>query len=188
MQLRLLLYGRAASERYKRFTLTKRSGGKRIILAPAPDLKLVQRKLATQLADIYPLRDVVYGFATGRSIVGNAGRHLLRRHVLNVDLSDFFPTINYGRVRGLFISLGAGRDAATTLAHICCHEDALPQGAPTSPILSNMICAKMDRELLALAKQHHCVYTRYADDLTFSKKTGVFPIELNRISWIQIQA
>ena len=177
----MLLYGRAASDRYKRFTIAKRSGGRRTILAPAFDLKLVQRKLATQLADIYPLRDVVYGFATGRSIVGNARRHLLCRHVLNVDLSNFFPTINYGRVRGLFISLGAGRDAATTLAQICCHEKSLPQGAPTSPILSNMICAKMDRELLALAKQHHCVYTRYADDLTFSKKTGVFPIELARI-------
>ena len=180
-QLRLLLYGRPVAQRYKRFTLAKRRGGRRAILAPPPDLKFLQRKLATELVKLYPLRDVVYGFAAGRSIIDNAKRHLRRRHVLNVDLSDFFPTISYARVQGLFISLGASRDAATTLAHICCHENALPQGAPTSPILSNMICAMMDRELLAFAKQYHCSYTRYVDDLTFSKKTGAFPLELARL-------
>jgi hypothetical protein len=86
----------------------------------------------------------------------------------------------FGRVRGLFIHLKASPAAATVLAQICCHKDALPQGAPTSPVVSNMICARMDRELLKLAKEHHCCYTRYADDLAFSKKGGAFPLELAR--------
>lgn len=180
-QILYLLYGRPASQRYKRFTIPKRRGGRRTILAPCDDLKHLQRKLASKLAELSSPRRVAYGFVKGRNIVDNASRHLRCRYVLNVDLSDFFPTITFRRVRGLFISLGASDDASTVLGQICCHNDALPQGAPTSPILSNMICAKLDRELLSLAKQHHCTYTRYADDLTFSKKTGSFPVELARL-------
>jgi RNA-directed DNA polymerase len=179
-QLKFLLYARAESLRYTEFTLAKRRGGKRIIRAPRDDLKILQRKLADVLAQAYPPRDVAYAFVQGRSIADNADRHLRRRHVLNVDLKDFFPTINFGRVRGLFMHLKASSAAATVLAHICCHKDALPQGAPTSPIVSNMICGRMDRELLILAKNYHCAYTRYADDLTFSKKSGAFPPELAR--------
>jgi retron-type reverse transcriptase len=179
-QFRFLLYARAESQRYTEFTIAKRRGGTRTILAPRDDLKLLQRKLAAVLAQSYRTRDVAYAFVEGRGIVDNADRHLRRRHVLNVDLKDFFPTINYGRVRGLFIRLKASPAAATVLAHICCHKDALPQGAPTSPVVSNMICARMDRELLSLAKEYHCAYTRYADDLTFSKKSGAFPPELAR--------
>ena len=179
-QLRFLLYARAESRRYTEFTVAKRRGGTRTILAPRDDLKILQRKLAEVLAQAYHPRDVAYAFIEGRGIADNADRHLRRRHVLNVDLKDFFPTINFGRVRGLFIRLKASPAAATVLAHICCHKDALPQGAPTSPVVSNMICGRMDRELLALAKKQHCAYTRYADDLTFSKKSGAFPPELAR--------
>lgn len=180
-QLRLLLRGRPSERRYLRFTLAKRRGGKRTIWAPQRDLKLLQRKLAAELVQRYPRRQVVYGFTEKRSIIDNAKRHLRCRYVLNVDLEDFFPSINYGRVHGLFLSLGAGWQAATILAQICCHDNALPQGAPTSPIVSNMICVKLDRELLDLAKRHGCVYTRYADDMTFSKKKGTFPPDLARL-------
>jgi RNA-directed DNA polymerase len=180
-QLQFLLYGRRAHQRYKQFTIAKRGGGTRIILAPRSDLKVLQRELATRLADAYTIREPVYGFVRGRCIADNAGIHLGRRHVLNVDLKDFFPSINYGRVRGLFIALKASPQAATVLAHICCHDNLLPQGSPASPIVSNMICARMDRELLALAKKHYCRYTRYADDLTFSRKNGAFPAELARL-------
>lgn len=73
---------------------------------------------------------------------------------------------------------GAIPDVATVLAQICCHENSLPQGAPTSPVISNMICSRMDGQLQRLASDHSCFYTRYADDMTFSKRKGAFPPEL----------
>jgi RNA-directed DNA polymerase len=179
-QLKYLLHGRAATQRYTEFTIAKRRGGERTILAPRDDLKILQRKLSEQLARMYVPRDVAYAFVEGRNIRDNAEQHVRCRHVLNVDLKDFFPSVNFGRVRGLFMSLGATPGAATILAQICCHHNVLPQGAPTSPVVSNMICARMDRELLALAKKYHCRYTRYADDLTFSRRGGTFPVELAR--------
>jgi RNA-directed DNA polymerase len=177
-QLRFLLHARAEFLRYTEFKIKKRRGGKRTILAPRDDLKILQRKLAEQLTEVYRPRQVVHGFVEGRSIAHNADQHVCCRFVLNVDLKNFFPTINFGRVRGLFLALNASSNAATILAQICCHKGALPQGAPTSPIVSNMICARMDRQLLELASKHKCRYTRYADDLTFSRKRGNFPPEL----------
>lgn len=174
-QLKFLLYGRPEARRYVEFTIPKRRGGLRTILAPRRDLKILQRKLALQLAEVYRPREATYGFVEGRSIGGNADQHVRCRHVLNVDLKDFFPNINFGRVRGLFISLDASPTAATTLAQICCHDGALPQGSPASPIVSNMICRRMDGQLLDLAKQHHCRYSRYVDDMTFSRTRGAFP-------------
>src|SRR5262249_12660213 len=104
-QLWILLRARPPSQRYTQFTITKRRGGTRTILAPRNDLKILQRKLASQLTEVYRPRRVVYGFVAGRGITGNADRHLCHRHVLNVDLKDFFPSINFGRVYGLFQSL-----------------------------------------------------------------------------------
>ena len=177
-QIKFLLYGRLEAQRYTEFTITKRRGGTRTILAPGQDLKILQHKLAIRLAEVYRPREVTYGFVEGRSIGDNADQHLRCRHVLNVDLKDFFPSINFGRVRGLFIWLDAEPGAATVLAQICCHKGALPQGSPASPIVSNMICLRMDRQLLKLAKRHHCRYSRYADDLSFSRRSGAFPPEL----------
>ncbi len=103
-----------------------------------------------------------------------------KKYVLNVDLKDFFPQINFGRVRGLFMAppYKLPPTVATVLAQICCHENQLPQGAPSSPIISNMICAKMDSEFQRLAKDNRCVYSRYADDLTFSTSVPDFPPDL----------
>jgi RNA-directed DNA polymerase len=177
-QLAFLLHGRAEDQRYAEFLLPKRRDGFRTILAPREDLKRLQRTLAAHLAQICRRRNSVHGFLRGRSIVTNAKKHVRRRFVLNVDLKDFFPSINFGRVRGLFIKLGVSPQGATVLAQVCCHNGTLPQGAPTSPIVSNMICAKLDRQLGELAKAHQCVYTRYADDLTFSRRKAEFPVEL----------
>lgn len=152
-----------------------------MILAPKEDLKILQIKLAKQLDLHYQPRNVVFGFVEDRSIVGNAERHVACRYVMNVDLKDFFPSINFGRVRGLFLAMGAAKEAATVLAQVCCHQGQLPQGAPTSPVISNMICRKMDRLLADLAKAHNCRYSRYADDLTFSMKRGAFPSEIGYI-------
>ena len=93
--------------------------------------------------------------------------------MLRVDLEDFFPTIHFGRVRGVLeappFSLGAR--VSMLLAHLCCRSGVLPQGAPTSPVMSNLVCRKLDGQLMELARRHQCFYTRYADDLVFSGRS-----------------
>ena len=119
----------------------------------------------------------------------NAELHKAKRFVLNVDLEEFFPSINFGRVRGLFMAqpYNLAPGPATVLAQIICHNNQLPQGAPTSPILSNMICTKLDGDLLKLAVSLRCTYTRYADDITFSTTRPTFPSQLARHSggWVR---
>jgi RNA-directed DNA polymerase len=179
-QLRFLLYGRPEPLRYTTFTISKRRGGQRVIKAPKCELKAIQRRLADYLQDRVGLRQPAQGFVRKRSIVTNAQLHVHHRAVFNIDLKDFFPTINFGRVRGLFMAdpFKASPDVATILAQICCHEGSLPQGAPTSPVVSNLICWRLDAQLQRLARNHDCVYTRYADDITFSKRKGEFPEQL----------
>ena len=174
------IYRIPASKRYKTFSLQKRSGGLRDISAPATALKILQSKLNTILQTVYKPRPCVHGFTIGRSILSNAAEHKGRRYVFNVDLQDFFPSINFGRVRGMFMGkpYNIPSDAATVLAQVCCHENELPQGAPTSPIVANMTCAKLDGELQRLAGKCRCTYTRYADDLTFSTDMPRFPSDL----------
>lgn len=175
-----LLYGRNGVGLYRTFDIPKKSGGTRLILAPCPELKRIQQELCEVLHAVYAPRASVHGFVRGRSIVTNASRHLKRRYVLNLDIQDFYPSVNFGRVRGMFLAppYAIGASAATILAQICCHNDQLPQGAPTSPIISNMICSKMDSQLLRLAQKHRCYYTRYADDMTFSTSMNAFPESL----------
>jgi retron-type reverse transcriptase len=179
-QLRYLLYARQEMGRYTMFTISKRRGGKRTIKAPKEELKAIQRRLGDFLQDKVEFRQPAHGFVRERSIATNAALHVHHRAVFNLDLKDFFPTINFGRVRGLFMAdpFKASPAVATILAQICCHEGSLPQGAPTSPVISNMICSRLDAQLQRLAKNLGCVYTRYADDLTFSKRKGAFPKEL----------
>ena len=124
------------------------------------------------------LRPCVTGFVKGRDIKRNAAIHVGQRHVLNVDLKDFFGTINYGRVYGLLKSkpYNVAPKVAAAIAKACILDNALPQGAPTSPILSNLICAKMDAELSRYASAQKCSYSRYADDLTFSSNRQSMPL------------
>jgi RNA-directed DNA polymerase len=164
------------STNYKIFGLRKRSGGIRVIATPVSPLKIIQAKLNQVLHAVYRSRGPVHGFVRGRSIVSNAGQHLDKRLVLNFDLENFFPSINFGRVLGLFESKPyfVPHSAAVALAKICCHEGALPIGAPTSPIVANMICAQMDSQLKSLARECGCRYTRYADDISISTRFGRF--------------
>jgi RNA-directed DNA polymerase len=170
------------SAKYTNFNVAKKSGGQRIISAPATALKILQRKLNQVLTTVYEPKPSVHGFTTDRSVVSNAKIHAGAKFLLNVDLKDFFPSINFGRVRGLFMAkpYGLNADVATLLAQLAC-DGSLPQGAPTSPVISNMICAKMDAELQRLAQRFHCRYTRYADDLSFSTFTNSFPKALARL-------
>ncbi len=169
--------------RYKTFEIRKKSGGIRQISTPITALKILQRKLNQVLKAVYEPKASVHGFVTGRNIVTNAQTHVKKRYVLNIDLKDFFPSINFGRVRGMFMATpyGLHPNVATVLAQICCYKNQLPQGAPTSPIITNMICAKMDSQLRRLAKDCKATYTRYADDITFSTTLPHFPRELGYI-------
>ena len=172
------------NKRYKRFEIARRSGGDpREINAPIKPIKDMQRTLAQHIAQIYRPRDHVHGFVEGRSILSNSSRHRRKTWVLRVDLWKFFDEINFGRVRGVFLKppFDYSEEVATTLAQLCCHHNALPQGAPTSPIVSNLVCRKLDSELADLARKERCHVTRYADDITISTDRTVFPASV--ASW-----
>lgn len=183
-QLNFHLYVLPPQKRYKVFEVAKKSGGVRQILAPVSPLKIIQKKLKQVLESVYQPKPSVHGFISERSIVTNARLHKKRRYVLNIDLKDFFPSIHFGRVRGMFMGnpYHLNSQVATVLAQVCCYNAMLPQGAPTSPIISNMICARLDAKLQQLAKQHQCIYSRYADDITFSTNRSKFPSALAYLS------
>ncbi|MDB5596854.1 MAG: hypothetical protein JWM36_3815 [Hyphomicrobiales bacterium] len=117
---------------------------------------------------LYRPRQPVHGFVPKRSVKSNAEAHRRRRFIVNLDLQDFFPGITERRVAGLLRALGIDRRVSEIVAFLCCHMGRLPQGAPTSPVLSNMICYRLDTDLLLVAKSGRAIYTRYADDITFS--------------------
>ena len=187
--LAYILYKMPAAEKYTSFEIRKRGGGMRQIKAPALPLRLLQRRLANVLYSCLDeieksgkgRRSLAHGFERKRSIVTNASLHKRRRYVLNLDLEDFFPSFNFGRVRGFFIKdkyFALNEKIATLIAQIACHDNELPQGSPCSPIISNLIGHLLDVRLARLAKTHKCTYSRYADDITFSTNRKEFPPEL----------
>ncbi|MCJ7508931.1 MAG: reverse transcriptase family protein [candidate division Zixibacteria bacterium] len=183
-RLNYYLYVSPRATRYKTFEIRKASGGTREISAPATALKIIQQKLNQVLQCVYKRRPPVYSFIHDYNIVKNARNHLRRQYVFNIDLKDFFPSITFPRIRGLFMAkpYTLNQVVATILAQICCFDSKLPQGAPTSPIVSNMICSKLDNELQRLARKYNCRYTRYADDITFSTQERAFPSALAAIT------
>ncbi len=162
---------------YRDFAIPKGKGKVRIINAPDDRLKMLQRYIAELLKQIYSPRNPVHGFVDDRSVRTNAAAHLRSKFAVNLDIENFFVAISENRIAGLLTALGVNEAAAQIVARICCNRGHLPQGAPSSPILSNMICFRLDKDLLAIAKASRCIYTRYADDITFSSyqpPTGLF--------------
>jgi hypothetical protein len=153
---------------YGRFSIPKRRGGVRHIDAPSDRLKALQRLVLQRLLSPLKVAPQVTGFVPGRSIVDNARPHVGQAVVINLDLADFFSTITADRVEAGWRALGWNADAATILTRICTHQGRLPQGAPTSPALSNLVCRRLDARLGGLARALGGRYTRYADDLTIS--------------------
>ena len=163
---------------YTSFYINKKQGGKRKILAPCFDLCKIQKDLNIIINNNYTFNEeVVHGFLKGKSIKSNAIIHKDSNYILNIDLKNFFDTIHFGRVRGMFMNspFSFSNYIATNLAKVVCYEKKLPQGAPTSPTISNIICYRMDRELKHICKKYNCEYTRYADDITISTKMLYFP-------------
>ena len=177
-QLTGLLYGIGIDKCYSSFEIPKKNGGKRLINAPNKSLKYVQRKLSKLLLkrlDDYnrengSKQNIAHAYFKGKGIKTNAFPHRNKRFILNIDLDDFFGTIHFGRVQGFFQKNAYFKlpEIATILAQLTCYEGKLPQGAPTSPVISNLICQILDYKILDLCKRYKLTYTRYADDLTFS--------------------
>ncbi|MDX9799212.1 MAG: reverse transcriptase domain-containing protein [Bacteroidales bacterium] len=179
------------SARYTSMTLKKKCGEDRNIYIPEASLKIVQKRLYRLLLNVYTAKQSTFGFVPGKNIVQNARRHERKKNILNIDIKDFFPSINFGRVRGLLIAkpYELQPNIATIVSQICCFNNQLPQGAPTSPIISNMICSKLDHDLISLARSNKCTYTRYADDITFSTNLYTMPEDIlkdNNISGLEL--
>ncbi len=201
-QLRFLSYNRKVSKvsHYKRFYMPKKSGGQRLISAPMPRLKAAQYWVLTNILYKIPTHDAACGFKPETSILTNAIPHQNQDLVINLDFKDFFPTITFRRVKGVFINLGYSEHIATILAAICTEPDVdeveldgttyytakgerhLPQGAPTSPAITNILCYKLDARLAGTAKALGFKYTRYADDLSFST-SGDTTENLKKLLW-----
>lgn len=190
--LSYILYIKDKDTKYHQFSIPKRSGGLRLIKAPEADLKILQKRLSVLLQDcideINHDREInnalSHGFRRHHSIITNAKRHRNRRYVFNIDLEDFFGSINFGRVRGFFIKNNGfklNKNVSTILSQIICHDNALPQGSPCSPVVSNLIGHILDIRLVSLAYSTGCTYSRYADDITFSCNTKDFPKKIANI-------
>ena len=187
-ELRRLCYQREAStySHYTRFEIPKRSGGMRAIWAPLPTLKQAQHWILHEILERLVVHGAAHGFLSGRSIATNAAEHSNSQLLVKLDIENFFPSISWKRVKGVFRKAGYPEQIATLLALLCTEapreivqdngktyyvalaERCLPQGAPTSPALTNALCLRLDRRITGFADKTGWRYTRYADDLTFS--------------------
>lgn len=187
-ELRWLSFHRDVTEHshYHIWTIPKRDGSKRTITAPKPELKEAQRWLLQNVYEKLPVHHAAHGFLAARSIVSNAEKHAGADVIVKIDVKDFFPTITFRRVKGLLRKGGLHESVATVCALLATEPPretvtfrgrtlfvakgprSLPQGAPTSPAITNAICVRLDRRLAGLGRQLGFTYTRYADDLTFS--------------------
>lgn len=187
---------KSGSKRYKTFTIKKKSGKNRVISAPAKGLKLIQQCLNEIFQTFYEPNENACGFIPQRNITDGARQHVKMPYVLNIDLKDFFDTITFPRIKKVlslppFNLSGEREQLGYIITSLCCnpkkvttidvegkeiHEsrNCLPQGAPTSPILTNIVCRSLDRHVAGLARRFHARYTRYADDITFSCHYNIF--------------
>ncbi|MFZ1790710.1 MAG: reverse transcriptase family protein [Saprospiraceae bacterium] len=178
-------------KRYYTFTIKKKSGSDRIINSPTKGLKSILRSLNFVLQCIYEPHEAATGFVLEKSIADNAKKHVGRNFVLNIDLKDFFHSFDRNRVKMAFMyepfNLNGDREPlAFLLASLCTHpfeidgevKTVLPQGSPTSPTLTNILCKKLDRRLNGLANRFNATYTRYADDITFSSQHNIYTDEI----------
>lgn len=153
--------------------IPKKTGGYRILMIPAMRLRIIQRWILDNILYNIPISDYSMGFSPNRSIVTNAGNHVGQDCIINMDLKDFFPSITQEQVFRIFYYYGYTISVSYMLSRLCTVDGKLPQGAPTSPYLSNIVCLKLDKRLSLLANRFEAKYTRYADDLTFSGGYGI---------------
>ncbi|MBI2722796.1 MAG: RNA-directed DNA polymerase [Bacteroidetes bacterium] len=169
---------------YRHYTIPKKKGGMREIYAPANSLKKIQRRLNYFLQAYYLCikPKEVHGFVVNPAylgkkcnIVANARLHIGKSHVLNIDVKDFFPSISAKQVKGIFSShlFNFNDQISNALTLLTTFEGRLPAGAPTSPVISNFVCTKLDSDLIEFCSLNSLSYSRYADDLTFSSNNVI---------------
>jgi len=176
-------YPISSTSHYCRFQISKKTGETRTISAPVPELKAAQKWILKYILENIEIHDAAHGFCRDRSIITNARPHVGRSVIVKLDLQNFFQSILYKRVKELFCSFGYSETTATIFSLICTVTETninnritsqdiekrhLPQGSPTSPAISNLVCDRLDKCLTKLASNLGFCYTRYADDLTFS--------------------
>jgi hypothetical protein len=190
VQLKALTYyanPKICKKRYQTFTVKKKSGADRTINAPVKGLKSILRSLNFVLQCLYEPHEAATGFVRNKSIVDNARKHVGHHYVFNLDLKDFFHSFEINRVKMGFMYEpfnlnGEKEPLAFLLASLCTHpfeiegevKTVLPQGSPTSPTITNILCKKLDRRLNGLAKRFGVIFTRYADDITFSSPYNIY--------------
>ncbi|AOW13147.1 hypothetical protein LPB72_07305 [Hydrogenophaga crassostreae] len=166
---------------YREFTIRKGKKDRRIS-APKVALKLLQSWIGTHLSHSVKLDDCVFGFVPGRNgVIEAARRHSEARWVYSLDLRDFFPSVKIDRVESALVELGYSINSASFIATLCTLNQALPQGSPASPVLSNLVFANTDKALVQIATEEGVRYTRYADDLVFSGQGIVPPLLQDRV-------
>lgn len=153
---------------YRHFSIPKSNGKTREISEPLPDLKFVQSWILHNILEKCPVSDYAKAYLKGRNLKHNARFHRAQKVVLTMDIKDFFTSISLKDVTSIFENLGYFHDLACFLAYLCCLDEVLPQGAPTSPYLSNIRMISLDNKLSRYTSSMGVRYTRYADDLTFS--------------------
>lgn len=225
-KLRFLVYHRdvVSVDHYHRYSISKKKGGERNIAAPKSILKNAQRKILEEILSKILVSEHAHGFLKGKSVVSGAKVHMLNKDeiegsnrtsfgmdkehminkdgttqlLINMDLEDFFPTITFERVRGMFKAFGYSGYISSLLAMLCTYCERmevevkgeikyvktsnriLPQGSPASPMITNIICGKLDKRLSGLASRYNCTYTRYADDMSFSFKEESIDLNLGK--------
>ena len=162
---------------YKQITIPKRNGGERVLNVPDLALKGMQRWILENILYKVKSEPSATGFMPTKSIILNAIPHLRKKYILKMDIKDFFPSITFRKVRSIFLELGYNLKISNALANICTFQNQLPQGAPTSPYLANLICRQMDKRILGLCNIFKLSYTRYADDITISGNSKVYWIK-----------
>lgn len=173
-------FGNARYKNYVTFYIPKKSGKWRKIEAPKDRLKSIQAWIKSEILEHLTISDYAKGFVRSVSIYDNAVLHTNKEVVLNIDLQDFFPSVKYSQVFRIFYYAGYTKEVSHLLTKLCTNNsNVLPQGAPTSPILSNIVCYKLDKRLGGLSGKMGIVYSRYADDITFSGNKdllGIVPL------------
>lgn len=158
---------------YHSVSIPKKNGGTRELLVPAKSLKHIQQWILKNILHKIPVSRHATGFCIGKSIVTNAECHVGNTCVLNMDMKDFFPSVTQKQIYRIFYYYGYTAEVSHLLSRLCTCSGKLPQGAPTSPYLSNIVCLKLDKRLSGLASKYHATYSRYADDITISSKSDI---------------
>lgn len=167
---------------YKSFKLPKKNGGFRIIFCPSKEMKAVQAWILRNILDRIHVADSATGFRTGKNVLDNAKRHKGNRYFLCLDIENFFPSVSYAKVFTVFKAIGYDSHVSHIFASLCTCRGKLPQGAVTSPALSNIICIRLDHRISGYVGKRNVTYTRYADDMTFSSLNHSLLVGIRRVA------